>query len=149
MPAHLIIAHPSPACRKDLSKLFSDKAPTLSIDKVTTGEELERKLSIEPVDAVIVERSLLRDVSLVAEEDVILIVRKPHRTRLLKAVARALAGNEKSRGDKRELTPREQEVQELKDQHLPNKEIAKKLCISEKTVKKHVEHIHQKLAKKR
>jgi len=43
------------------------------------------------------------------------------------------------------LTPRELEVLELIAQGLINKEIAKRLFISEKTVKNHVSNIFKKL----
>ena len=44
-----------------------------------------------------------------------------------------------------ELTPRENEVRELVEQGLENKEVAEKLCITEYTVKKHVSSILNKL----
>lgn len=47
------------------------------------------------------------------------------------------------------LTPREQEVLDLRNKGLSNKEIAKKLCISENTVKSHFSHIAQKRGTKR
>lgn len=42
------------------------------------------------------------------------------------------------------LTPREREVLALKEQHLSTREIAERLCVSETTVKKHVQNILQK-----
>ena len=136
MSVRLIIAHPSPEYCKGLSKRFSCKATILSIDEITTSEELERKLSIERADVVIAEQSLLKDLSLAVEGDVILIMREPYLTRLFEALIGVLPGSEESHGGKGELTLREQEVQELKDQHFTNQEIAKKLSLSEKTAKK-------------
>jgi len=183
----MIIAYPSPAYCNSLSKRFSGKATILSIDEVTTSEELEHKLNIELADVIIIEQSLLRKLPFWPEGSVIVMAKKPDRDSMLAALAHrahgyfletdehdllkwavaarpgefwldpaiaaafinALASREWLQSNEIVLTPRQQEVQRLKDQHLPNKEIAKKLCISEKTVKKHVEHINQKLAEKR
>jgi len=53
--------------------------------------------------------------------------------------------NEKEKSDENSLTSREIEVIELIAEGLINKEIAKKLFISEKTVKNHVSNIFKKL----
>ncbi|HOM03088.1 MAG TPA: response regulator transcription factor [Acetivibrio sp.] len=53
--------------------------------------------------------------------------------------------NEKDKKPENNLTPRELEVLELIAQGLINKEIAKRLFISEKTVKNHVSNIFKKL----
>lgn len=187
MSTHLIIAHPSAQYCQGLSERFSHQDTAFSIDEVTTSEELEHKLNIEPADVIIIEQSLLKNVSFWPEGSVIVIAKKPDRDSMLAALAHRACGyfletdehdllrwavaaspgefwldpsiasqfigefsiQEWPQISGITLTSRQQEVQELKDKHLPNKEIAKKLCISEKTVKKHVEHINQKLAKKR
>ncbi len=53
--------------------------------------------------------------------------------------------NEKEKGEENSLTTREIEVLELIAEGMINKEIAKKLFISEKTVKNHVSNIFRKL----
>ncbi|GAE89711.1 response regulator [Acetivibrio straminisolvens] len=53
--------------------------------------------------------------------------------------------NEKGKKPENNLTPREREVLELIAEGLINKEIAKRLFISEKTVKNHVSNIFKKL----
>ena len=59
----------------------------------------------------------------------------------------ALAGHGVASGEERlqRLTPRELEVQSLLAQGLTNKDIAKRLFISESTVKVHVRHLFEKL----
>ena len=61
-------------------------------------------------------------------------------------IAKLLSANDALSDEAGSLTDREREVLELKEQHLANREIAARLRITEATVKKHVEHIHQKLA---
>jgi len=186
MTMRLIIAHPSPTYCKDLSRLFSGKVAILSTDEVITSEELEWKLNIEPADVVIIEQSLLKDLSFWPEGTVIVVARKPERDAILAAFARGargyfletgkekfltlavaarpgefwldpslarwffneLASREGLQNGNIVLTRRERDIFKLKEQHLTTQEIAKKLSISEKTVKKHVEHIHRKLAGK-
>jgi DNA-binding NarL/FixJ family response regulator len=53
--------------------------------------------------------------------------------------------HEKDKNEENNLTSREIEVLELIAEGMINKEIAKKLCISEKTVKNHVSNIFKKL----
>lgn len=53
--------------------------------------------------------------------------------------------NEKGKGEENSLTARELEVLELIAEGMINKEIAKRLYISEKTVKNHVSNIFRKL----
>lgn len=145
MPLRMIIAHPSAMYRKGLSTFFSGEANMLSIDEVSTSEERERKLNVDLVDVLIVEQSLIRDMPLVLEGDFILITKEPYKTRLLEALATLLTSSEKSYSDDKALTDRDREVFKLKKQHLPNREIAARLNVSETTVKKHVHHILQKL----
>lgn len=54
-------------------------------------------------------------------------------------------GKQLSRKDAEELTEREMEILELLQKGLIYKEVADKLCISKDTVKKHIQHIYQKL----
>ena len=60
-------------------------------------------------------------------------------------VARSLLSDVRERGQAEVLTDREREVLELIRQGLPNKSIARRLAISERTVKAHVTHILQRL----
>lgn len=141
MSLRMIIAHSSAMYRKGLSTFFSGEANMLSIDEVSTSEELERKLNVEPVDVLIVERSLIRDISFLSRGNCILITNGSDKPWLLEALVRLLTGSEESKA----LTDREREVFKLKNKHLPNREIATRLHVSETTVKKHVHHILQKL----
>lgn len=63
-------------------------------------------------------------------------------------IAKLLRAKDASSGVAGPLTDREQEILTLKEQHFTNRKIAAQLRITEATVKKHVEHIRQKLAKK-
>ncbi|MGD9792081.1 MAG: response regulator [Acidimicrobiia bacterium] len=59
--------------------------------------------------------------------------------------ARALLDSRRSRTPDAELTDREAEVLDLVRQGLANKQIARKLGISERTVKAHLTHVFQRL----
>jgi DNA-binding NarL/FixJ family response regulator len=59
-------------------------------------------------------------------------------------IARLLNEKEHVPSDKGLLTKRQREVLALKEQHVSNKEIADRLCISERTVNKHIENINHK-----
>jgi DNA-binding NarL/FixJ family response regulator len=61
------------------------------------------------------------------------------------SVARWLVADVRERGQGELLTDREREVLELVRQGHPNKVIARRLCISERTVKAHVTHILQRI----
>ncbi|MCF6508186.1 response regulator transcription factor [Blastococcus sp. MG754426] len=61
------------------------------------------------------------------------------------AVARSLLSEVRGRAQADPLTEREREVLELIRQGQPNKSIARRLAISERTVKAHVTHILQRL----
>jgi DNA-binding NarL/FixJ family response regulator len=60
-------------------------------------------------------------------------------------VARSLLTNMRERGRAAKLTERELEVLDLLRQGQPNKTIARRLSISERTVKAHVTHIFQRI----
>ena len=60
-------------------------------------------------------------------------------------VARGIAGDDESEWIEEPLTPRESEVLELLAEGLPNKSIARRLGISDQTVKFHVSSICGKL----
>ncbi|MDP4182719.1 MAG: response regulator transcription factor [Bacillota bacterium] len=70
---------------------------------------------------------------------------QPNMTRELVKEFNRVTMHEKGKDDENSLTSREVEVIELIAEGLINKEIAKKLFISEKTVKNHVSNIFKKL----
>jgi DNA-binding NarL/FixJ family response regulator len=59
--------------------------------------------------------------------------------------ARVLLTNRRSPGPETKLTGREQEVLEMVGDGLPNKSIARRLGISERTVKAHLTNVYQRL----
>ncbi|HEY0470243.1 MAG TPA: response regulator transcription factor [Kribbella sp.] len=59
--------------------------------------------------------------------------------------ARVLLTNRRSPGPETKLTDREQEVLEMVGDGLPNKSIARRLGISERTVKAHLTNVYQRL----
>jgi len=70
---------------------------------------------------------------------------QPNMTRELVREFNRVTLHEKDKADENALTPREIEVLELIAEGMINKEIAKQLYISEKTVKNHVSNIFKKL----
>lgn len=70
---------------------------------------------------------------------------QPNMTRELVKEFNRVTLHEKEKNDENNLTSREVEVLELIAEGMINKEIAKKLYISEKTVKNHVSNIFKKL----
>lgn len=70
---------------------------------------------------------------------------QPNMTRELVREFNRVTLHEKEKGDESNLTSREVEVLELIAEGMINKEIAKQLYISEKTVKNHVSNIFKKL----
>ena len=70
---------------------------------------------------------------------------QPNMTRELVREFNRVTLHEKEKNDARDLTAREIEVLELIAEGMINKEIAKQLYISEKTVKNHVSNIFRKL----
>lgn len=59
--------------------------------------------------------------------------------------ARVLLTNRRSPGPETKLTDREQEVLDMVGAGLPNKTIARRLGISERTVKAHLTNVYQRL----
>jgi len=70
---------------------------------------------------------------------------QPNMTKELVREFNRVTLHEKDKGDGNSLTSREIEVLELIAEGMLNKEIARKLYISEKTVKNHVSNIFRKL----
>lgn len=70
---------------------------------------------------------------------------QPNMTRELVKEFNRVTLHEKEKNEENKLTPREIEVLELIAEGMINKEIAKQLYISEKTVKNHVSNIFKKL----
>ena len=92
MGLHLLIAGPRPIYRKGLRDIFSRDPLIASIEEAATTEELNDKLVTTHIDAVIVNQSLISDISTLPESHVIIITTQPDRKVLLAASERGLSG---------------------------------------------------------
>ena len=88
----LLIAEPRHIYRNGLRAIFVKDTFIISIEEAATTGELEHKLTTTPVDAIIINQSLLTDISLLAEKPVVIITDKPDRDVLLAASVHGLCG---------------------------------------------------------
>ena len=92
MELSLLIADPRRIYRKGFCSIFSRDPLIASIEEAATAEELNTKLVKTPIEAVIVNQSLITDITLLPESHVIIIATQPDREVLLTASKHGLSG---------------------------------------------------------
>ena len=92
MELSLLIADSRRIYRKGFRSIFSRDPLIASIEEAATAEELNDKLATTHIDAVIVNQSLIPDISTLPESHVIIIATQPDREVLLTASKHGLSG---------------------------------------------------------
>ena len=88
----LLIAEPHHIYRSGIHAIFAKDSFIILIEEAATTGELEQKLTMIPVDVVIINQSLLTDISILTDRHVVIIANKPDRDVLLAASGHGLRG---------------------------------------------------------
>lgn len=92
MGLRLLIAEPRHIYRNGLRTIFAKDTFIITIEEAATTGELEHKLAMAPIDAIIINQSLLTDISMLTDKHIIIIADKADRNVLLAASGHGLCG---------------------------------------------------------